>query len=89
MRKNYIVMQEDKNDCGASCLLSIIRFYGGDASKERIVEQLKTTKDGTNFYSLKNAAYKYGLTAKAFVVEDIEKIKKINSPFIAQVKKED
>ena len=88
MRKNYIVMQEDKNDCGASCLLSIIRFYGGDASKERIVEQLKTTKDGTNFYSLKNAAYKYGLTAKAFVVEDIEKIKKINSPFIAQVKKE-
>ena len=88
MRKNYIVMQEDKNDCGASCLLSIIRFYGGDASKERIVEQLKTTKDGTNFYSLKNAAYKYGLTAKAFIVEDIDKIKKINSPFIAQVKKE-
>ena len=88
MRKNYIVMQEDKNDCGASCLLSIIRFYGGDASKERVVEELKTTKDGTNFYSLKNAAYKYGLTAKAFVVEDIEKIKKINSPFIAQVKKE-
>ena len=88
MRKNYIVMQEDKNDCGASCLLSIIRFYGGDASKERIVEELKTTKDGTNFYSLKNAAYKYGLTAKAFIVEDIEKIKKINSPFIAQVKKD-
>ena len=88
MRKNYIVMQEDKNDCGASCLLSIIRFYGGDASKERVVEELKTTKDGTNFYSLKNAAYKYGLTAKAFIVEDIDKIKKINSPFIAQVKRE-
>ncbi len=29
IRKNVEVIQEEKSDCGVSCLLSIIKYYGG------------------------------------------------------------
>ena len=43
MRKNYIVLQENNSDCGAASLLSIIRYYGGDMSLDRLTEITKTT----------------------------------------------
>lgn len=85
MKKNLIVMQEGNKDCGAACLLSIIRFFGGDISLDRIVDMVKTTKEGTNFYNISEVVGKFGLVTKCFEVDDIEKIKKVSPPFIAQV----
>ena len=56
MKKNFIVLQHGNKDCGAAALLSIIRYYGGDMSLERIIEMTKTGKDGTNFYNISLAA---------------------------------
>lgn len=87
MKKSLIVLQEGNKDCGASCLLSVVHYYGGNISKEKIIDMTKTTKEGTTFYNIKEASNQIGLIAKSYKVEEIEKIKEITSPFICQVSK--
>jgi len=65
--------------------LSIIRYYGGDISLDRLIDMTKTTKDGTNFYNINLAANKFNLITKCYKVDDIEKIKEISTPFIVQM----
>ena len=85
MEKNLIVLQEGNKDCGAACLLSIIRYYGGDVSLERLIILTKTNKEGTNFYSLSKAAGELGLTASSYKVDNESQIKEISTPFISQI----
>lgn len=85
MKKNLIVLQEGTKDCGAACLLSIIRYYGGNVSLNRLIELSKTDKDGTNFYNLSKASNEMGLMTKCYKVDDLSKIKNITEPFIAQI----
>ena len=87
MKKKLIIKQDGFKDCGAACLLSIIRYYGGDIAKERLIELVKTTKDGTSFYNVSLAASHLGFAAKGFKVDEIDKIKEVNLPFISQVNK--
>ena len=58
-----VVLQDGVKDCGVCCLLSIIRFYGGDVSKEYLRELTNTTKDGVSLYHLIEAAKKLGFEA--------------------------
>lgn len=85
MKKNLIVLQEGNKDCGAACLLSIIRYYGGDVSLERLINLTKTDKEGTNFYNLSEASNEIGLRAKSYKVDSDTKLESINTPFIAQI----
>ena len=85
MKKNLIVLQEGNKDCGAASLLSIIRYYGGDISLERLITLTKTDKDGTNFYNISEAALSIGLNSEAYKVENDTKISEISTPFIAQI----
>lgn len=87
MKKNLIVLQDGAKDCGAACLRSIIQYYGGNVTLERLIELTKTTKEGTTFYNLKEASEEIGLATKSYRVDDIEKIKEINIPFICQITK--
>lgn len=87
MKKKLIIKQDGFKDCGAACLLSIIRYYGGDIAKGRLIELVKTTKDGTSFYNISLAASHLGFAAKGFKVDEIDKIKEVNLPFISQVNK--
>lgn len=84
MKRNLIVRQEGNKDCGAASLLSVIRYYGGDISLDRLIEMTKTTKEGTNFYNISRAALELGLMSKSYKVDDILKIKKIDTPFVVQ-----
>ena len=86
MKKSLIVLQEGNKDCGAASLLSIIRYYGGDISIERLIDMTNTTKEGTNFYNISLAASSLGLESRAYKVDDIEKIKNIPTPYIVQLK---
>ena len=85
MKKNLIVLQEGNKDCGAACLLSIVRYYGGDVSLERLLNLTKTDKEGTNFYNLSEASNLLGLNTKCYKADSDTKIESINTPFIAQV----
>ncbi len=58
-----VVLQDGIKDCGVCCLLSIIRFYGGEVSKEYLRELTHTTKEGVSFYNLIEAAKFLGFEA--------------------------
>ena len=85
MKKDYIVIQDGIKECGSACLLSIIRYYGGNISLERLLELTNTNKSGTNFYDMKKAAYEIGLESIGYKIDNIEKLMSIDTPFISQV----
>ena len=79
-----VVLQDGIKDCGICCLLSIIRFYGGDVSKEYLREITNTTKEGVSLYNLLDGANKIcfeaiGLSGK------LEEIDVNNLPCIAHI----
>ena len=59
-----VVLQDGNKDCGVCCLLSIIRHYGGDVSKEYLRELTGTTKSGVSFYQLLEAAESLGFSCE-------------------------
>ena len=60
MYKEVSIRQHDIKDCGAACLLSIIKFYNGNISLEKIRMDTFISKDGITAFNLVNAAKKYG-----------------------------
>ena len=72
-----IVLQDGIKDCGICCLLSIIRYYGGEVSKEYLRELTYTTKDGVSLYNLLEASKKIGFESIGLTgnLEDIEENK--------------
>ena len=85
MKKKLVVLQEGNKDCGVCCLLSIIRYYNGNISLNKLMEMTKTTKNGTTFYNLSEAASKIGMASKAYYVDDFNNISVYCCPFISQV----
>lgn len=85
MKKFLIVKQDGYKECGAASLLSIIRYYHGNISINKLVELTHTDKTGTNFYNLKEAAEKIGLDAIGYKVTDKTYLKEIDKPFICQL----
>ena len=57
-------LQHDQSDCGVACLLSIIQYYRGSESLEKLRELSGTTKQGTTLLGLFQAANQLGFTAQ-------------------------
>lgn len=55
-----IVRQHDTTDCGAACLLMLIRYYGGDSSVLHLREISGTSNTGTTLLGLYQAASTMG-----------------------------
>jgi len=85
--KKIEVLQDGIKECGAACLLSIIKYYGGNISLERLLELTQTTKEGTNFYNLQEAAKEIGLVSKGYKIDAINKLNELEKPFISQIVK--
>ena len=83
--KKITILQDGIKECGAACLLSVIKYYEGNVSLERLLELTKTDKDGTNFYNLSVAAKELGLISKGYKIDDVSKIYEIEKPFISQI----
>ena len=79
-----IVRQDGIKDCGVCCLLSIIRFYGGDLSLEYLRGVTNTNKSGVSAFDLIEAMKKIGFDAYG-VTGDLEKIEFSNLPCIAHL----
>lgn len=58
------VLQHDQSDCGVACLLSLIRYYGGNNSLEKLREVSGTTRQGTTLLGLYQAANQLGFLAE-------------------------
>ena len=79
-----IVLQDGIKDCGICSLLSIVRFYGGDVSKEYLREITNTTKDGVSALGLIEGATKLGFEAVG-VFGEINKINVNNLPCLGHI----
>ena len=79
-----VVLQDGIKDCGICCLLSIVKHYGGNLSKEYLRELTNTTKNGVTAYSLIQAGQKIGFQSFA-LSGNIEEINLSNLPCIAHV----
>ena len=60
MSDKYCVLQDDLKDCGVCSLLSIIKYYNGDVSKEYLRELTNTTKDGVSALNILRASRELG-----------------------------
>lgn len=77
-------LQLDQSDCGSACLLSIIKFYEGNSSLEKIRELSGTTKQGTTLLGLYQAANQLGFTADGCEA-DIQTLIEHKKPVILHV----
>ena len=84
MSDKYCVMQDDNNDCGISCLLSIIKYYGGYVSKEYLRELTRTNKSGVSALYLIRAGKSLGFEAYG-IKDKLKNIKSKDLPIIAHV----
>ena len=83
MRKIKKFLQTDSKDCGVTCLLFLVNYYGGLVRRSYLRDITKTTHNGVSVYSLVSCANLLGFEAKA-VKGDISKIKE-KTPFIAHL----
>jgi len=83
-RSVKVVLQDGMKDCGICCLLSIIRFYGGEVPKEYLREITNTTKEGVSLYNLMEASKIIGFDAEG-LSGNLENIEVDNLPCIAHV----
>ena len=85
-KKIVVVRQEEIKDCGAASLLSIIKYYGGNISLQKLREMTKTTKNGSTAFHLIECAKQLGFSSKGIECSSINDLKsKIDTPFIAHL----
>ena len=87
MRKVPKVLQDEMMDCAAACLLSILKYYGGNIRYSKLKKMLLTKENGTSAYSLLKVGEQLG-----FKVEGkkgvIQQILPLEYPCIAHIKKD-
>ena len=76
--------QHDQSDCGVACLLSLIQYYGGSNSLEKLRELSGTTKQGTTLLGLYQAANTLGFDAQGNEA-DIQAVIDHKEPLILHV----
>ena len=78
------VLQHDQSDCGVACLLSIVNYYGGTNSLEKLRELSGTSKQGTTLLGLYQSANTIGFEA-AGCEADLEDLIACKQPLILHV----
>ena len=73
--KEVSLLQQDSTDCGAACLASVIRYFGGNSGIDKIRRLSGTTQSGTTMLGLYQAAQEFGMEATGYEasVNDIMK----------------
>lgn len=73
--KKVSLLQHDSTDCGAACLASVIRYFGGDSDIEKMRRLSGTTQSGTTMLGLYQAARESGMEATGYeaAINDIMK----------------
>lgn len=69
MKNNKLIqktfsLQKDETDCGVGCLQSLVRYYGGEISLEKLREKSGTSKTGTTLLGLYQCAKEIGFEAE-------------------------
>ena len=67
--KKTFVKQQDSQDCGVACLLSLIRYHGGNNTIENLRSISGTNNAGTTLMGLYQGANQIGFTAEGCKTE--------------------
>lgn len=78
-------LQLDQTDCGVACLLSILRYHGGDATRERIRELSGTSIQGTSMLGLFQTAQALGFETEGLEAEGVHNLQEVAIPAILHV----
>ncbi len=78
------ILQHDQSDCGVACLVSLLQYYEGSGSIEKLRELSGTTKQGTTLLGLYQTANKIGFTAEGNQA-DIQALIEHEQPLILHV----
>ena len=79
------VRQHEMTDCGAACLLSLIRYYGGESSILHLREISGTSNTGTTLLGLYQAAGSMGFDAQGAEAKGIPDLIEHGKPCILAV----
>lgn len=71
MPKIEVVKQRDLKDCGACCIESILKFYGGYVPLEKVRDDTCTNMNGTTAFHIIKALCNYGFDAVGVKAESI------------------
>ena len=71
MPKIEVVKQRDLKDCGACCIETILKYFGGYVPLEKIRDDTCTNVNGTTAYHIIKALCNYGFDAMGVKVRDI------------------
>jgi ATP-binding cassette subfamily B protein len=74
--------------CGLACLASVVKFYGGEITQEKLRDESGTTFNGTSMLGLYQAARNHGFDAAGFEAET-ENLKAQKTPVILHVVKDE
>lgn len=78
------VLQQDQSDCGVACLLSLIQYYQGSNTLEKLRELSGTNKQGTTLLGLYQASNQLGFNSQGNEA-DINAIIEHKEPLILHV----
>ena len=84
MKKYPIVIQDEIKYCGVSCILMILKYYGGYVSKKNLIDMTKTSKDGTTAYHIKETLKTIGFETKG-IRSSLDDMNNVILPCIANV----
>lgn len=85
MFKKCETIQEEIQDCGAACLSSIIKYYGGYVPMEKIRRDALIKSNGITAYDLLKAAKQYGFDGYG-INTSYDKLFELKEPFIVHMK---
>lgn len=85
--RQSFVKQHSQFYCGLACLASIVKYYGGETTQEKLREESGTTLNGTSMLGLYQAAQKLGFDVGGYEA-DIKSMKEQTGPLILHIIKD-
>ena len=86
--KKTFTKQHSQFYCGLACLVSLVKFYGGETTQEKLRENSGTTLNGTSLLGLYQAAQKLGFEVAGYEAE-IKNLKELGAPVILHIVKDE
>lgn len=84
--KRYVVKQNSSYSCATACVLSIIRYYGGNISYEELNVILNASRYGTNAFDILNGVKNIGFDGRGIKLSFEDLINyELTNPLIAHV----